>query len=97
MRSAVIPTVPHGNTVFQTAITIIQMLKLSILTLLLAASSAAASTIDIKPLSPYKTLPPVSPDSIEGILEEMPQTLDTATFVLAIDRPDFDSIISPSP
>ena len=94
MRSAVILAVPHGNTVFQTAITIIQMLKLSILTLLLAASSAAASTIDIKPLSPYKTLPPVSPDSIEGILEEMPQTLDTATFVLAIDRPDFDSIIS---
>lgn len=94
MRSAVITTLPRGNTVFQTAITIITMLKLSILTLLLAASSASASSIDIKTLSPYKTLPPVSSDSIEEILEEMPQTLDTTTFELTIDRPDFDSIIS---
>lgn len=70
------------------------MRKLSILTLLIAVASASASTININPLSPYKPLLPSGQDSLECIFETQTFDVDSAAFNLAIDRPDFDSLIS---
>lgn len=80
------------------------MRKLSYLALLLTVASASAVDINTnltpapKPstqISPYnRNLPVVALDSLDIDFEAEPEEMDSTIFLLAIDRPDFDSLIS---
>ncbi len=80
------------------------MRKLSYLALLLTVASASAIDINTNltpapgahtQLSPYnRNLPVVALDSLDIDFESEPAEVDSTVFLLAIDRPDFDSIIS---
>lgn len=80
------------------------MRKLSYLALLLTVASASAVDINTNltpapksptQLSPYnRDLPVVVLDSLDTDFESEPIEMDSTAFLLAIDRPDFDSLIS---